>query len=1164
MPNNSSTPRAAAPPVRAPLSTILATAIAVIIGLIALATTPGYLWAQAAGNLLPDPSIEQTQPKNQFGIPYAKWGGWIFEGACEFRNGKVARTGNTSAEMIGAQGGKIRLATPPITVDPGRYRFTCYIRGLDIGTHAWGLSEDVNFADDQYQPLKKTGTFGWTKLEVVKDVPARKEITGHIGLWAPGRLWVDDGAIERVPDTTPLTKEPVLGAEEKPIEPPGPLDPATAVHCPDCGYRNMPQWGRCYACGAELTARAAVAIGPAVKPLGGFENGKMAPFTGASGDGVAEVVTEHASEGRYALKVNKGYVTLDDPQNWTGYDFFKADVFNASDIPEQVYVEMRDKATTDYWTRVNYITVVPPGPSTLIVPTDIYVGEKSRPGRPVDKANITRFVLNVSDAKAPIYFDNLRLERDLSDSIKVPGLQAFSFGPGTGPLMRGYTGVTPATLYSSGRGYGLKNAQVWRAFDVLQPDPLYENFICIESGGFAVDVPDGRYHVFVNLDSPSGYWGEYQVYRERTVKANGTEVVHDTMDLPRFMQRYFRFANVEDRPDENTFDKYQRAYFSEKEFDVDVKGGQLYLEFNGENWANSVSALVLYPANNAAQAAAGQKYLDNLRERRRFYFDNYFKRVLPNGTRDSKGAVPALAPTAAEQTAGYVPFVRDWMEDIYVNSVPRREEVTRKLDVFASARELEPIVFSLYPLRDAGDATVTVSDLTSPAGTIPAAAIQLGVVSHRLSRVTMEGTVYTIAPRYIMPRATAAIRKGTTTTFWLTLHTPNPVKAGTYKGQIKLAFADGKSDTFDLTARVFATPLDGLDVPAGPWGSNIDLPWYHEDLGNYSQSMFRKCLAKMREYGCTTFSGIPVLRITGWKDRKPEIDFAQADREMADARAAGFKAVVVNYNGGIQGFNNYFVDDGAMQSAGFTNYTDFLRAVLAAVDAHGKQAGWLPVAYNLCDEPIKDDVPRAVANAQAWRAAAPADVFTTGATSVESAAADDPHLQLAKALKIANLNNHADAAIQAIHAAGGDWAFYNGGNRWTFGTYMYKCAQQYGMKFRLSWHWNASAGDPYYALDCREDDYAWCSTNATMDLIPTIHFEREIREGIDDYRYMLTLARLLQQKPNHPAAAAARKLLDDKLASFHLGEREHNAKWPGAEYRTYRLQLAQAIEQLSQ
>jgi len=936
------------------------------------------LCAQTAGNLLPDPSIEAVQPKNRFGIPFAQWGGWIYEGSPEFRNGKVARTGDTCAEMAGAQGGKIRLASPSVTVEPGRYRFACYIRGLDIGTHVWNLSEDVNFADEKYYPLKKTGTFGWTRLEIVKDVPAKQEVVGRIGLWAPGRLWVDDAELVRVPDNTPLTDGPVIGPEEKPIAPPGELDPAQAVRCPDCGYRNMPAWGKCYVCGASLQAAGPTVELPPVRPLASFEAGTVKPFTPAA----TAAVQEHATDGQWAMRLDKGWVAWDGALDWTGYDFIKADVLNSADVPAELYVEVRDKGTTDYWTRVNYMTVVPPGPSTLIVPTDLYVGEKGRPGRPLDKANITRFVFSVGEAKAPVYFDNLRLERDLSDNVKVPGLQAYSFGPGTSPPLRGFTPVTPGTLYSPGRGYGLRNARIWRAFDVLQPDPLYQTFVCIESGGFATDVPDGKYHVFVNIDNPSGYWGEYQVYRKRVIKANGIEVVSETMDLPRFLNHYFRFADVEDSPQENTFDKYQRAYFSEKEFDVEVTGGQLYLEFLGENWANSVSALVLYPA---AQAEAGRKYRDNLRERRRFWFDNYFRRVLPDAHRDARGAVPDLTPTTEEQAKGYVLFARDWMRDVNVNSVPRREEVTKQLAVFASAGELEPIVFSVYPLRDRGAVTVSVSDLQAADGArIPAPAIQPGVVSHRLSRVTMEGSVYTIAPRFVMPRDTASIKPGVTTTFWLTLHTPKPVKAGAYKGKVKLTFADEKTDALDVTARLFATPLDELDVPAGPWGCTISLPWYQEDLGDYDQVMFRKCLAKMREYGCTTFSGIPTLRIRGWQNGKPDLDFTRADQEMAEAKAAGFRSMVVNYNGGIGGFDNYFVDDGAMRNAGFTKYDDFLRAVLTEVDAHARAAGWLPVAFNLCDEPIGDALARSATNAQAWRAAAPETVLTTGATSLES------------------------------------------------------------------------------------------------------------------------------------------------------------------------------------
>lgn len=1118
----------------------------------------GGALAQPRENLLADPSVEEIQPKNQFGVPYAKWGGWVFEGACEMRNGKIARTGDTCAELVGAQGGKLRVYTAPVILEPGRYRFSCYIRGLDIGSHAWGLSEDVNFVDETYHALQKAGTFGWTRLEIVKDVPEQGEVVARIGLWAPGRLWVDDAELVRVPDDTELTDGPVLGPEEAPIEPPGALDAAQVVRCTDCGYRNMPAWGRCYVCGETLGAAAQASDLPPVRHLAGFEEGTVEPFTPAE----AAAVHDHATQGRYALRLDGGYVSWDGPQDWTGYDFLKADVFSAAEAPANLYVEVRDKGTTGYWTRVNYSTVVPPGPSTLIVPADMYVGEKSRPGRPLDKANITRFVFSIGQAAAPVYFDNLRLERDLSDSVKVPGLQAYDFGPGTSPPMRGFTQVSPSTNYSVGRGYGLKDPHIWRAFDVLQPDPLYQTFICIEGGGFATDVPDGDYHVFINVDNPSGFWGEYQVYRKRVIRANGVEVVNETMDFPAFLKQYFRFADVEDSPAENTFDKYQDAYFNEKEFRVSVTGGQLYLEFEGQNWANSVSCLVIYPAE---QAEAGRRYLDNLRERRRFHFDNYFKRVLPDAHRDAKGVVPDLKPTPREAERGYVIFARDWMQDVAVNAVPRREEAAQQLNVFASAGELEPIVFSLYPLKDIGRVAVSVSDLVSEAGDrIRASAVSAGVVSHRLSRVTMEGTVYTISPRLVMPRDTAALRQGVTTTFWLTLHAPARVEAGTYSGSIKLTFADGTADQVALRARLFATPLDELDVPAGPWGCSINMPWYSQDTGDYAQTMYRKCLAKMRQYGCTSFSGIPTLSIKGWHDGRPDIDFTRADREMRQAREAGFSRLVVNYNGGIRGLDNYRIDRAAMGTAGYTDYTEFLRAVLTAVDTHAREADWLPAAYNLCDEPLGDAIAASAANALAWRQAAPPGLLTTGATSIRSPKPDDPHLPLVKALKIANLNLHDAAAIDTIRQAGSDWAFYNGGNRWTFGTYMFKCARQYGMKFRLSWHWNNCAGDPYYALDCREDDYAWCVTNEDMELIPTIRFEREIREGIDDYRYMLTLDRLARENPDTPAAAGARKLIEDKLNAFELGERDHNAKWPVGEFRSYRLELAQAIEAFAQ
>ncbi len=110
--------------------------------------------------------------------------------------------------------------------------------------------------------LKKNGTFGWTKLTYVADLPAKKQAGPSFGLMAPGYFWIDDVSLVKVGEDVPLTDEPVLGAEESPIAPPGELG-ADAVRCPECGYRNMPAWKTCYACGTPLEAKRAAATGPA-------------------------------------------------------------------------------------------------------------------------------------------------------------------------------------------------------------------------------------------------------------------------------------------------------------------------------------------------------------------------------------------------------------------------------------------------------------------------------------------------------------------------------------------------------------------------------------------------------------------------------------------------------------------------------------------------------------------------------------------------------------------------------------------------------------------------------------------------------------------------------------------------------------------------------------
>ncbi len=399
--------------------------------------------------------------------------------------------------------------------------------------------------------------------------------------------------------------------------------------------------------------------------------------------------------------------------------------------------------------------------------------------------------------------------------------------------------------------------------------------------GLAVDVPNGKYRVFVNIDSPSGFWGEYQTFRQRTILAEGRPVVREQMDFETFRAKYFRFWNVEDRPFDDTFDKYQKAYYREKTFDVDVSDGQLNLEFQGENWACSVSAVVIFPV---ASASLGKAFLQSVEARRRFYFDNYFKRVLPSPAGDP------LRFTEEDKRRGFVLFHRDPMQDVSYHDTPRAAEVVDRVRGEGFAGEYETLTASLVPLEDLGRVDIRVSDLAGPAGTIPAAAIVPGYVSYRISRVTAEGSVYTISPRLIMPGGSIEMPKGLTRRLWLTVRTPADARPGVFSGTMTIRSEAGKTAAIPLEYRVRSGALDPVDIPAGPFGYTIAIPWYGDDpaASRYNKQMVKKSLQKMRDYGFTACSGLASIVYRGFDRGKPVLDFSQADAQMNLVKELGF------------------------------------------------------------------------------------------------------------------------------------------------------------------------------------------------------------------------------------------------------------------------------------
>ncbi len=596
------------------------------------------LAGRAGENLIDNPSFELTKERDQFGFVMVGWGGWKYEGDCSFEIGQVAHTGNTSCLLQGGAGAKIRVAQNH-DLHPGRYRITAYLRGLDIGTGMWDMTTEFMF-NGNYMQLHKNGTFGWTKLNYVAEVKEAVNAGPSFGLMAPGYFWIDDVSMELVGEDVPLTPQPVLGAEEAPIEPPGELAPGW-VRCPECGYRNMPAWHKCYACGCALAAKAVTPAGPKIKPVTSFEEAKN-PFDSGT------LVEAHATDGNKALRIDRSYACMDGHFDWSGYDYLKADLYTDSPDPMQLYIEIRDGQTRDYWTRVNYMTVIPPGQSTLILPLkQLYVGEKSRPGRMLLTNDITRFVFNIGDQPAaPLFVDNMRLEREESgERVHFDGLYAFSFGPATSPLMDGFTPHHPRhALQQRARLRPERRpclARLRRA--ATRPAlPGFHLHRIRRAGGRRAQrqVPCIR-----EYRQPFRLLGGVPGLPRARHPGAGQESRGRSHGLRSCKQHYFRLLGHEDLPSENTFDSYQKTLLpgegvrrggEQRAVAAGIPGGELGVQrIRGDH---------LPGGEGGGRQRASCEYVE---DRRRFYFDNYFKRMLHRPSRRPAAACRPRTSSAA-------------------------------------------------------------------------------------------------------------------------------------------------------------------------------------------------------------------------------------------------------------------------------------------------------------------------------------------------------------------------------------------------------------------------------------------------------------------------------------------------------------------------------------
>ena len=317
----------------------------------------------------------------------------------EFANsasGKSPITANRRACCSPPGHPKIRVTQTVKDVPAGRYKLTAWIRGLDIGEGVWQNNTEFEF-DGKYTSLKKNGTFGWTPLTYVAEIKQKKNVDLSFGLWASGYFWIDDVSLVRVGNDVRAHRRADTWQRGK-------ADRAAGTA--RCRRRSLPR----------LRLSSNMATGEPVMPAALRLRRKSPrtvrrPQSLTSFEGKIHSAAERSSPTMPATARKPCASTKVMPlgtarQDWSGYDYLKADLYSASKNPISLHVEMRDSAApTTIGRAVNYETMLPPGKSTLVLPlAQLYVGEKARPGRKLLLNAITQFVLGIDEqAAAPIY-----------------------------------------------------------------------------------------------------------------------------------------------------------------------------------------------------------------------------------------------------------------------------------------------------------------------------------------------------------------------------------------------------------------------------------------------------------------------------------------------------------------------------------------------------------------------------------------------------------------------------------------------------------------------------------------------------------------------------------------------------------------------------------------
>jgi hypothetical protein len=521
-------------------------------------------------------------------------------------------------------------------------------------------------------------------------------------------------------------------------------------------------------------------------------------------------------------------------------------------------------------------------------------------------------------------------------------------------------------------------------------------------------------------------------------------------------------------------------------------------------------------------------------------------------------------PSAVDKERGYSIFIKSYMDNIYPNMIPTKDEIRTSVSCYAALGEKEPVVVVVYPLEDMRSIKLIAGDLREEGGgIIPKSNIEIGYIRYDYEP---EGLTWYCKGKYVMPFNETHGKKETPRAFLVTVVVPEEVKGGIYKG--KLTVIGGRKNT-DIDYIVEVLPFKFK-----PFTDEYYFGAFTYLSANTDPAWLEKIILDLKKYGMNIIhSNIrDVIKVTA---NDVKINFTNIEKHALLMKKYGFKKWIVE----MTGLPNAFVD-----ALGCKYYDErFNRAyksMLKQIKDKMEEGGW-PEIQIMYDEPreFDSDNQRPLARTywdmenllklhnEVGLAALPTYMSDSGGKRFDDKGKEAEYWRLVPLSKY-NMTHGWEKSKKIIEETvkyGKVLYLYNCGfGRYQFGLFTYQLNARGNVQF---WY---SGGNYFNTMAQFPTSYA-VLTIKDGPFVPVLRWIRSA-EGVDDFRYIYTLEKLIEESKdkNSTDVLKAKDLLKE-IKNFKFdkssarGEESDTVsektlkKFSGFKLDEFRYRLAQSI-----